>query len=200
MASRDQASNELSTFGVLLRDVIRRLGDPPDDVSLTEIAGEQATIFEISTRKSDHGKVVGRRGELIDALRQVALCRGGRDARSYRIEVLEAPDVPTPRLQGSGLDRPGDKETKAANSTPETISTTSALLVRIVQSLVDHPDQVEVVPLQGAQTAVFEVSVAPTDMPRVLGKHGKTADAVRRLLISMGSRVNRRFLLEILEP
>ena len=180
---------ELSEFGMLLRDVVRQLVDCPEQVGVTEIDGEQVTILEISARKSDHGKVVGRRGELIDACRQLAKCIGGRDCRSYRIEMLEVPEVLTPPVYP-----------ESPTSQPEPIAATTALLIRIVRSLVDETERVEVTPVQGSQTAVFEVAVAAPDVAKVLGKHGKTADALRRLLSSMGSRNSRHFLLEILEP
>lgn len=180
---------ELSEFGQLLRDVVRQLVDHSSEVGVNEIEGEQVTILEITARKSDHGKVVGRRGEIIDAARHLAKCVGGRDARSYRIEMLDVPEVPTPRLFS-----------EPPTSHPEPVAVTTALLIRIVQSLVDETDRVEVTPVQGSQTAVFEVAVATPDMAKVLGKHGRTAEAVRRLLSSMGSRNRRHFLLEVIEP
>lgn len=181
---------ELSEFGCLLKAVVQQLVDYPEEVFLHEIVGEQVTIFEINARKSDHGKVVGRRGELVDALRHVAHCRGGRDARSYQIEVIDVPTVPTPRLS------PNSPWNKPSTS----VSATTALLVRIVQSLVDEVDRVDVTPLEGSQTAVFEVTVAPPDVSKVLGRHGKTADALRRLLSSMGTRAQRRYILCVMEP
>jgi len=42
--------------------------------------------------------------------------------------------------------------------------------------------------------------VAPRDVKKLLGRHGKTADALRRLLTSLGTRADRRYLLEVVEP
>lgn len=73
------------------------------------------------------------------------------------------------------------------------------LLVGISQALVDHPDQVQVTEVEGEQTTVLELKVAPEDLGKVIGKQGRTARAIRTILNASGMKLKKRFVLEILE-
>ena len=73
------------------------------------------------------------------------------------------------------------------------------LVEEISKALVDLPDQVVVKEIQGEQTTVLELRVAPSDLGKVIGKQGRTARSVRTLLGAVGMKLNRRFTLEILE-
>ena len=72
------------------------------------------------------------------------------------------------------------------------------LLEQIAKELVDAPDQVEVTQIDGDST-VFELSVAESDIGKVIGRQGRVARAMRSLVGAAGIRANRRFELEILE-
>jgi predicted RNA-binding protein YlqC (UPF0109 family) len=69
----------------------------------------------------------------------------------------------------------------------------------IAQALVDHPEQVSVRTLEGNQTSVLELKVAKEDIGKVIGKQGRTAQSMRVLLNAVSSKLNKRFVLEILE-
>jgi predicted RNA-binding protein YlqC (UPF0109 family) len=73
------------------------------------------------------------------------------------------------------------------------------LIEYIAQALVDHPEQVSVRTLEGNQTSVLELSVAKEDVGKVIGKQGRTAQSMRVLLNAVSSKLNKRFVLEILE-
>lgn len=73
------------------------------------------------------------------------------------------------------------------------------MIEEIAQSLVDNPDQVEVSEVQGEQTIVLELRVAPDDLGKVIGKQGRTARAMRTLLAVAGMKHQTRAVLEILE-
>jgi predicted RNA-binding protein YlqC (UPF0109 family) len=68
----------------------------------------------------------------------------------------------------------------------------------IAKALVDHPDEVAVIELEGEAT-VLELRVAPQDLGKVIGKQGRTARAMRTLLRAAGMKLRKRFVLEILE-
>ena len=74
-----------------------------------------------------------------------------------------------------------------------------ALVEQIAKSLVDAPDQVAVNQVEEDGETVLELEVAPADLGKVIGKHGRTARAFRNLLSAAGVRLNKRFALEILE-
>ncbi len=48
------------------------------------------------------------------------------------------------------------------------------LISDIVKALVDQPDQVSVTEVEGGHTVVLELSVAKSDMGKIIGKHGRT--------------------------
>jgi uncharacterized protein len=73
-------------------------------------------------------------------------------------------------------------------------------LVRFVsKALVDLPDEVEVEAQEEDRAIVVELSVAETDLGKVIGKEGRTARAMRSILAAASARQDRRAILEILE-
>jgi predicted RNA-binding protein YlqC (UPF0109 family) len=73
------------------------------------------------------------------------------------------------------------------------------LIELIAKALVDHPEQVKVTQLDGEQTTVLELRVAPEDLGKVIGKQGRTARSIRTILGAAGMKLHKRFVLEILE-
>jgi len=73
------------------------------------------------------------------------------------------------------------------------------LIKYIAQSLVDNPDKVEVTEVIGEQTSVIELRVAKEDLGKVIGKQGRTAQAIRTILFAASAKGHKRAVLEILE-
>jgi predicted RNA-binding protein YlqC (UPF0109 family) len=73
------------------------------------------------------------------------------------------------------------------------------LVEEIAKALVDHPEEVTVEEVPEDQTIVLELTVAPGDLGKVIGKQGRTARSMRTLLAAAGMKTNRRYSLEILE-
>jgi predicted RNA-binding protein YlqC (UPF0109 family) len=73
------------------------------------------------------------------------------------------------------------------------------LIELIAKSLVDNPDRVEVFQLDGEQSSIIELKVAPEDLGKVIGKQGRTAQAIRLILGAAGMKLKRRFNLELIE-
>jgi predicted RNA-binding protein YlqC (UPF0109 family) len=71
------------------------------------------------------------------------------------------------------------------------------LLIQIVKALVDNPEQVQVNEIEATHTTVLELRVAESDMGRVIGKQGKTANAIRVLLNAGSGKARKRYVLEI---
>jgi len=74
-----------------------------------------------------------------------------------------------------------------------------ALIESIVRALVDNPDSVSVREIEGTNSCVLELSVAPSDVGKVIGKKGIHADAIRRIVHAVGGKNKKRYVLEILE-
>lgn len=73
------------------------------------------------------------------------------------------------------------------------------LITFIAKALVDHPEQVTVNEIEGAQTSVLELTVAKEDLGKVIGKQGRTARAMRTILSAASAKLNKRTVLEIVE-
>ena len=73
------------------------------------------------------------------------------------------------------------------------------LITKIVQALVDQAEQVSVNEIEGGHTTMLEVRVAKTDMGKVIGKQGRTAQAIRTLLSAASGKARKRYILEIME-
>ncbi len=69
----------------------------------------------------------------------------------------------------------------------------------IVKNLVDNPDSVKITEVGGTQSLIIELSVQKSDIGKIIGKKGKTINAIRTLLMSVASRNGIRVSLEILE-
>jgi predicted RNA-binding protein YlqC (UPF0109 family) len=61
------------------------------------------------------------------------------------------------------------------------------LVLRIVNALVDETDQAHVTSVTTGAKTIFEVSVGSSDVGKIIGKNGRTARAIRELLIAMGT-------------
>ena len=73
------------------------------------------------------------------------------------------------------------------------------LIKHIAQALVDNPDQVVVQEITTQQTLVLELQVAKEDIGKVIGKKGKTAQALRTILSCASAKTQKRAILEIVE-
>ena len=73
------------------------------------------------------------------------------------------------------------------------------LISDIVKALVDQPGQVSVNEIEGGHTVVLELSVAKSDMGKVIGKQGRNAQAIRTILSAASGKVRKRYVLEIVE-
>ena len=67
----------------------------------------------------------------------------------------------------------------------------------IVKALVDQPDAVQVRAIEGEQTLVLEVKVAPDDVGKVIGKQGRIVNALRTVVKAAAVRTGQRVTIEI---
>jgi uncharacterized protein len=74
------------------------------------------------------------------------------------------------------------------------------LLVYLAQQLVDEPEKVEVEQFEEDDgTLVLELSVGDDDYGKVIGRGGRTAQALRTIVKAAAVKDNRRVLVDIVE-
>ena len=79
----------MSELKDLIEFVSKALVDVPEEVSVTEIEGEQTTIVELKVNKSDLGKVIGKQGRTARALRTILNAASTKLKKRTVLEILE---------------------------------------------------------------------------------------------------------------
>lgn len=71
-------------------------------------------------------------------------------------------------------------------------------LVEVIASaLVDSPEDVVVTETEDENQIVLNLTVAPDDMGRVIGKQGRIAKAIRTVVRAAGSKVDKKIMVDI---
>ena len=68
----------------------------------------------------------------------------------------------------------------------------------MAKSLVDNPDAVTVSEVNGEQSIILKLSVAPEDMGKIIGKQGRIAKAIRTVIKAVAVKQNKRVIVEII--
>lgn len=74
---------------VLLEVMIRALVDLPEQVRISEIVGEQTTVYELVVAKEDLGKVIGKQGKTAKALRTILTGASTKLRKRSVLEIVE---------------------------------------------------------------------------------------------------------------
>lgn len=73
------------------------------------------------------------------------------------------------------------------------------LLEHIAMALVDDPEKVSVNQIERERLIVLELTVAPDDMGKVIGKQGRIAKAIRTVVSAAAVKENKRVVVEIVQ-
>lgn len=72
----------------LLETIVKALVDNPDEVTVREVQGEKSTILELKVNEDDVGKVIGKQGRIINALRTILRSAAVKDGKIVQLELL----------------------------------------------------------------------------------------------------------------
>ncbi len=73
----------------LVQEIAEALVDDPEAVEVKEVAGERSSIIEIAVAQGDIGKVIGKRGRIVRAIRTVAKASAAKEGKRVEVEILE---------------------------------------------------------------------------------------------------------------
>ncbi len=73
----------------LVENIVKRLVDKPNDVQVSEISGEQATIIELRVASDDLGKVIGKEGRTARSIRTLVHAAATKEKKRAVLEILE---------------------------------------------------------------------------------------------------------------
>jgi len=71
------------------------------------------------------------------------------------------------------------------------------LVLFLARSLVENPDEVKVMETEGPEAIILELSVAPDDMGKVIGKQGRIAKAIRSIVKASTEKGGKPVFVEI---
>ena len=69
--------------------VVKSLVDNPDEVSITSVENSEGATIQIRCRKEDIGKIVGKHGKIIMAIRSLVSSAAGRQHKRISVDVLD---------------------------------------------------------------------------------------------------------------
>jgi len=83
------ASKSLRELEGFVDYVVRALVDYPDEIVITSTGNDEGAVIQIRCRKEDIGKIVGKRGKTIMAIRSLVSGAAGRQGRRVSVDVLD---------------------------------------------------------------------------------------------------------------
>ena len=73
----------------LIEYLAKKLVDKPEDVHVNVVEGEKSTILELKVNQEDIGKVIGKRGRIAHALRNVLFATSMKSGRRVMLEIID---------------------------------------------------------------------------------------------------------------
>jgi predicted RNA-binding protein YlqC (UPF0109 family) len=73
----------------LIKYILQAMVDNPEQVEISEIDGTQTTVLEVRVAKSDMGKVIGKKGRNINAIRTILTCASANANKLAILELVE---------------------------------------------------------------------------------------------------------------
>ena len=73
----------------LIEHIVRALVDHPEDIVITEVDGERTIIFELRCHKEDIGKVIGKSGKTVSAIRTLLNTAAAKQGRRAMLEIVD---------------------------------------------------------------------------------------------------------------
>ena len=73
----------------LITEIVRAIVDRPEQVSVNEVGGAHTVVLELRVAKSDMGKVIGRQGNMAQAIRAILSAASGKARKRYIQEIIE---------------------------------------------------------------------------------------------------------------
>lgn len=83
MSDSGPSMKELITY------IARALVDKPDEVEVSEVAGEQTSVIELKVAKDDLGKVIGKQGRTARAMRTILSAASTKVRKRSVLEIIE---------------------------------------------------------------------------------------------------------------
>lgn len=77
-----------------LEDLIKGLVDFPTEVQIFESRDDMGVLYSISADPLDVGRIIGKAGDTIHAIRKIMACHGTLKRQTISVKVLQPREVP----------------------------------------------------------------------------------------------------------
>jgi len=81
--------NESNMMKKFIENTIKQMTDYPDEIRVAEIAGEHLSIYELRCHEQDIGRVIGKNGSTIAAVRVLLGVMASKQGRRAILEVVD---------------------------------------------------------------------------------------------------------------
>ncbi len=82
-------SAEDSEMKELIEYIAKSLVDQPDAVKVTEVTGERTSVIELSVAEEDMGKIIGKQGRTVSAIRTLLNAASMKQKKRTILEIIE---------------------------------------------------------------------------------------------------------------
>ena len=69
--------------------IAKALVDNPEQVAVSEVAGERSTVIELKVADGDRGKVIGKEGRIIKSIRTIVNSASAKLDKRATVEIIE---------------------------------------------------------------------------------------------------------------
>ncbi len=73
----------------LIMHLAKELVDKPEEVVVTEIEGQQSSVIQLKVAKEDMGKIIGKKGKNVQAMRTILAAAAVKTGKRYVLELME---------------------------------------------------------------------------------------------------------------
>lgn len=73
----------------LITEIVQALVDHPEQVNVTQVAGDTTQIYEVEVAKADMGQVIGKSGQTASAIRRIVTAIGAKRREHAIVEIIE---------------------------------------------------------------------------------------------------------------
>jgi hypothetical protein len=78
----------MSSIKDMVEYVVKDFADRPDAIEVSEIISDTTVLIEVDAASEDKGRIIGRRGRTINAIRDIARVHGGKLGKKVEVEIL----------------------------------------------------------------------------------------------------------------
>lgn len=119
--------------------IAKQLVDNPEEVKIERKIDEKGVLLELTVSPEDIGRVIGKRGNTAQSMRNLLRALGSKNDARYNLKIVDVDRPETPKSDSENIESEGEAEV-VEDSTSETVENTSDLAKKTREELADLDD------------------------------------------------------------